>query len=298
MFWLIIVLIAHFFNALVFIIDKYLLCARITKPLAYAFYLGVLGVAAVVLVPFFGLVLPNTLVLCINLASGFIYVMALIIFYYALQREEPSRVVPIVGALVAIFTLLLSWLLLSEKLGGKIFLTVICFIIGGILMAVRKFSISKKLLINICLWLSSSFLFGLSYVLIKAGYSYAPFLSGFIWARIGGFLAAILLLLIPGARKSIFVTTKLIKANTSFIFLGNQAMAAIGFVLINIAIALVSVSLVNALQSVQYIFILIIASILGKKYPKILFEEINLMSILQKLAAIIFIGFGLYSLFI
>ncbi|MGC9048974.1 MAG: EamA family transporter [Patescibacteria group bacterium] len=296
--WFFIVIVAHLLNAAVFVIDKYLLCSRITKPLVYAFYLGILSLLVLILIPFGGLVLPNTIQLIINLASGSIYILALISFYYALKAEEPSRVVPVVGGFVPIFTIFLSCFLLGERLKGNVLWAVIFLIVGGILLAIRKFSISQKLLKNFVLWLSASFLFALSYVLIKFVFIHQPFVSGFIWARIGGFLTALVLLVIPEVRKSIFSVTKSIKANTSFLFLGNQAMGAAGFILLNYAIALTSVSVVNALQGIQYIFILILAIILGRYYSQALIEKATLLIILQKIIAIILISLGVIILFI
>jgi hypothetical protein len=50
---------------------------------------------------------------------------------------------------------------------------------------------------------------------------------------------------------------------------------------------------INALQGVQYVFLLIFAIILSFKLPKILKEEISREIIFQKVAAILLIGAGL-----
>ena len=296
--WLIIVIIAHLLNAVVFIIDKYLLSSRINKPFVYAFYIGILGLLALVLIPFGGLVLPKTIQLIINLASGSVYILALISFYYGLRAEEPSRVVPVVGGFVPIFTIFLSYFLLKERLEGNILWAVVFLIVGGVLLAIKKFSISRELLKNFGFWLLASFLFALSYVLIRFTFIHQPFVSGFIWARIGGFFTALILLVIPKVRKSIFSVTKSVKTNTSFLFIGNQVMGAISFILLNYAVALMSVSVVNALQGIQYIFILILSVILGRNYPQLLIEKVTLLIVLQKIIAIILISIGISLLFI
>ena len=46
------------------------------------------------------------------------------------------------------------------------------------------------------------------FVLAKFVFSNQEFISGFVWTRIGSFLAALLLLLIPAARAHYFHTTK------------------------------------------------------------------------------------------
>lgn len=309
MLWFIIIIVAHLLNALVFVIDKYVVCSRITKPFVYAFYIGLLGVSAILLIPFGGLLMPAPINLLINLASGFVYILALIFFYHALQREEPTRVTPIIGALVIIFTLALSRFLLNERLGEQILIAIFLLIFGSALMAVKQRSrrrarsesereINRHLVISIGLWLVASFFFALSFVLIKFTYLHQPFLSGFVWARFGGLLASLIIIAIPSARKSVFHTTKSVKKNTSLLVLGNQIMAAASFLLINFAITLKSVSIVNALQSVQYAFVLILAIALSKNHPHLLKENINHRIIFQKLVALFFIALGIYLLFL
>ena len=62
----------------------------------------------------------------------------------------------------------------------------------------------------------------------------------------------------------------------------------------NYAIALGSVVLVNALQGVQYAFLMVLGGLITVFYPKIIKEKINNVIILQKIVAITLISFGLY----
>lgn len=299
MFWLIVVIIAHLFNAIVFIIDKYLVSTRIKQPIIYTFYVGILGILSIALIPFGGLVLPVFSHLIINLLSGALYVGALYVFYSALRREEPSRVVPVIGSLVPVFTLFLSFFLLSERLSPQFFIAVILLIGGSALISLRKYIISRQTALNLLFYVLSAFLFAFSFVLIKYVYFYQPFVSAFIWARIGGFLTTLFLLFHPAPRSTIFRPVKInIKNKTGALFLGNQAMGAIAFLLLNFAISLTSVSLVNALQGIQFIFVFIIAAFLGKRYPHILIEKVSWPIIIQKSIAILMIGAGLIVLFL
>ena len=56
--WLFIAIIAHFLFALGFIIDKFLLSKTVLKPVAYAFYVGLLEIFVLLLIPF-GFVVPS-----------------------------------------------------------------------------------------------------------------------------------------------------------------------------------------------------------------------------------------------
>lgn len=102
------------------------------------------------------------------------------------------------------------------------------------------------------------------------------------------------LLLVNKYRQSIFNNLKAGGQQIKFIFLLGQALAGISFLLINYAIALGSVTLTNALQSLQYVFLFLLIIFLSKKYPLIIHEKFNTKIIFQKLIAIIFIGLGLF----
>lgn len=107
------------------------------------------------------------------------------------------------------------------------------------------------------------------------------------------FLGALLLLFFPTNRRTIFDTTRAIKIKTVGLFFSNKALAGIAFILLNYAIFLGSVTLVNALQGIQYVFLLIIAIIISFKFPHILREQISRQIIVQKSIAILLISFAL-----
>jgi len=296
--WFVITTIAYFLNAIVFIIDKHLVTAKIKNPVTYAFYVGLLGIFSLFLLPLGRLVLPNFSQLLISLFTGAIFILTLIIFYKCLKEDEASRVVPVVGGFVPVFTALLSFLFLNERWEIKFLLSIILLIFGGILISYRELEIYRHTLKKFSLYLLTALLFAIFYVLTKFIYLHQPFISGFIWARIGGFLTALAFLLSKKIRKSIFKITRSIKKNTTFLFLGNQTLSALNFILINFAISLASVTIVNALQGMQFVFVLLIAGLIGKKYPKIIFEEISSKIIIQKIVAVLIISVGIALLFI
>jgi len=70
----------------------------------------------------------------------------------------------------------------------------------------------------------------------------------------------------------------------------------LGAVLQNWAVALaplIYLAFINALQGVQYVFLLIFTAFLSLKLPQILKEEISRKIISQKIIAILLIGGGL-----
>jgi hypothetical protein len=74
-------------------------------------------------------------------------------------------------------------------------------------------------------------------------------------------------------------------------------MAACAFLLLNYSIKLGDVALVNAIQGVQYAFLLVLVAVLAKKYPRVLEEKLNRAILAQKIFAIVIIGIGLALLY-
>ncbi len=296
--WLLVAIIAHFLFALVFVVDKFLLSKTVLQPRAYAFYVGILGIFALFLIPFGFTLLPVGQIAA-SLISGILFVLAILFFYKLIQLGEISRITPIVGGAVPIFTLILTYSFLGERLTSYQLIAFFLLVFGGVIMLwprkdrvsspIGKASLTKKLTLAII----AALFFAGSFVLTKFIYNEQPFINGFIWIRLGGFLGAWLLLFWPGSRQIIFKTTKTIKIKSAGLLVSNKILSALAFILLNYAIFLGSVTLVNSLQGIQYAFLLIIALFLSKKFPQIIKEQISQKVILQKIMAILFIILGL-----
>jgi drug/metabolite transporter (DMT)-like permease len=295
--WLTITIIFYFILAGVYLVDKYLLSGSIGNPKIYTFYVGVLGLGFLILIPFVGFFWPPFDQLILAIAAGMIFMLACFWFYKALQAYEASRVVPAVNGLIPLFTFLIIWLVS----GGRdvpspydIF-AFLLLVLGSFLIVAKKDSFIN--LKSLKLSLVCAFLMSLSFVLTKYVYLAMPFWTGFILIRIGGFLLAILFFIFfKEIRQEIFQKKAVEKPKAMGVFVLNQAAGGLANVLQNWAISLAPlayVALINALQGVQYVFLLIFAVILSIKLPQILKEEISQKIILQKIVAILIIAIGL-----
>lgn len=295
MLWLWISLLAYFLLAIVAILDKYLISGPIPLPKVYVFYIGILGMLSLLLIPF-GFFLPSAEILFLALLSGALYIFALLGLIGGLRVFEPSRIVPAIGGILPVFTFLLLFML---PVGGKEpgvaeILAFALLILGTIFISLRKDKMItfKSLRISA----ASALLFSLSFVLAKFVYLSIPFWPAFIWMRIGGFMAVLFFLFSGSVRKELFSERKSFKAKTAAVFFANQAAAAGGFVLQNWAMALVPISLlpvVNALEGTKYAFVLMLAVFLSFKLPGVLKEEVSGKVIAQKMLAVFLIAGGL-----
>jgi len=297
MLWFLVAISAYLILAVVFLVDKYLLTGSILNPRVYAFYVGTLGILVLILAPFVGFYIPEKSQIALSLLAGAIFVYGLFWFYKTLQLFEPSRAVPAIGGLTPLFTFGLVYIFSKgeETLTLGDFLAFLLLISGSVFITLeREKKISLKSLRISAL---TAFLLSLSFVLIKYVYLAQPFWNGFIWKSIGGFLMAVcFFIFFPEIKKEIFKKGEKFPKKTTAIFVTNQAAGAGANILQNWAIALAPlayVAIVNALQGVQYVFLLIFTIFLSLKLPQIVKEEISRKIIMQKIFAILLIGVGL-----
>jgi len=286
--WLIVIILAYFLFAVVCLGDKYLLKGP-ANPKIYAFYVGVLGILTLLLAPFVGFSIPGVVGILFCLLAGAIYIFAILGVYEGLEKFEASRIIPAIGGFMPLFIFGLIYLFSGgrEVLGFKEIIAFILLIFGSIFITwnpLKRVSF-KSLQISAV----TAFLFSLSFVLTKYVYLMLPFWTGFIWIRISAFLIALFFIFFKEVRKEIFSKKSSFSKKTSALFLFNQGVGAGAFILQNWAIALAGLaylSIISALQGVQYIFLFILTIIVLK-------EELSKKVILQKFFAIIFIGIGL-----
>ncbi len=298
--WLYIGLIAYFLNAVSFVISKVILTDILPDAWTYTFYVNALGIFVVLLIPF-GFAVPAFPVIAAAIASGITYVFALLILYKLLAKDEASQVVPLTGGLTPVFVFLMAFLFLSEVLSTSQIIGFVLIVIGGF-VAAHEGPVKGKLRYSEAklLWGSviSALLFGASQVLLKFVFDQIPFLNGFIWRGFGAVAGAAILLAFAEPRRRIFASFKQSTVKTETAFVAAQGAALASFVMVNYAISIGPVSLVNALSGVQYAFLFGIIVFLSRRLPKLLKEPLNPNVVKQKIWSILLITAGVFALFI
>ncbi len=152
----------------------------------------------------------------------------------------------------------------------------------------------------------TAFLFALSFTTTKIVFLEQPFISGLIWLRIGGILAALSFIFFKEVREELFEKIKIKKKKALFenpklavVFLLNQVVGAGAGILQSLAIYLAPImylAFINAMEGVRYVFILVFTIILSYKMPRILSEKITKPILFKKVLAIILIIIGLVIL--
>ncbi len=295
--WIWIVLIGYFLNTIATLISKWLLIKDIPHPAVFTFYIGVLNMVALVLIPF-GFYFPGYFEVMIALTSGITFGLGLFLMSKAMNFDQVSQVAPMVGGLQPIFVLGFVWWFLPETLVWKQYIGIGLLVLGSIMIALEigKKRLFRKRKVFTASWpyiLSSSLFFGLSFALLKLVYIQQDFISGFIWTRIGVFLFVLVLLVLPGNWRKIKKSFYKSPPKSKGWFLFGQLAGAISFLMIAYAISIGPVTIINAMQGIQYAFLFIFIILLMKKYPHLLDEPMTKLVIAQKTIATIIIIIGL-----
>ncbi len=300
--WILLAVIAYFLLAIVNLLDKFLLDNVLGSSKVYAFLIGAMSGIVILFAPWF-LHWPGVPLMLFQLATGLFFPFALLFMFEALKKGDASKVTVLIGGIIPILTIAFSTIFLHEKFlvsqrYGLLFLLLGTFAIAFI----GSGNTAKQKAFNreaVGYSILSALLYAIFFIGTKYGYDHHDFFSSFIWVRLGGLISVGLLLIRRRDRKEIFSSFKSRPRKKqgpkqTLLVFGNQALGAGAFVLQSYAISFGSVAIVNALQGVQYAFLLAFGWILSVFKPKLFRENISPKVIIEKIAAIILISVGLY----
>jgi hypothetical protein len=325
--WLSLAILSYILLAVSAFLDKYILGGPLPSPKMYSFYTGTFSLAVVLLVPI-GLLcslggvpflenifpdpselvlIPNIFLIALSFAAGSVFLLALYLYYKGVIEFEVSRIGPIVGAINPLFTLAFIYLftLIPLNLGFERetltfykFLALSFLILGSLALSLQKERAATLRSLKIS-FLASLF-FGLAFVLIKTVYNFLPFWTGFIWIRIGTFIAALVFFFSPEVRAKVFTKKRNFAVKkVAYPFFFGKVSGALATILQNGSIFLapaIFLPIINALSGVQYVFLILLAFLFFFKFPHILKEEISKKVLVQKTLAVWFIVMGLLFL--
>src|SRR3989344_4310694 len=137
MVWLLVATLAQIVLGTSGVFDKLLLRRGVFDPWAYTFWLGMLGIFSVALLPF-GLESASLTTIFLALLGGAAFVFAMLAMFFSLNRGYASETLPVIGGFSPVFTLFIGFLLLSDKLSlgdlvvfSFFFLWGVCFFFLG-----------------------------------------------------------------------------------------------------------------------------------------------------------------------
>lgn len=278
--WILLTAGAQFVNAVVAIVDKYLVTDEkaLPRPFVYAFY-SCLVTSFWLVVFLFGFIpglssygfpslsnveLPTIQVLGMSFLAAYTFFMALVSLYAALKNADASDIMPVIGAISAISTFGMSYLFLGSRISPTFILGIILLASGTLL--VSQISLRKRS--TVLTVIHSGIFFALHYIAMKGLFQETSFDDGFFWSRIAFVLFALSLLLVPSYLNLITSQTKSTSKRTGALVFANKILAGVASFMILKATDWGDVAVVQALDGLKFVFILIIGVFVGRWLPE------------------------------
>ncbi|MBI4049363.1 MAG: DMT family transporter [Candidatus Doudnabacteria bacterium] len=292
--WLYFAISAYFLLALTGVVDKFLVSKVVRHPAAYAFYIGITGPISLLLAPF-GLKMLSISDFYVAAIAGVCFVIGIYYYFTAVSLSSVSRILPIFGGLIPLFTLIFAYVGLHERLNSGQYWAFAFLVSGAILVAYKKEAggLQGRALGYAAL---SAALMALTAVFSKHIFEVSNFVSGMVWTRMSFLPVALLFLLTPQNRRRIFNAPKQAKPRNIFIYYASRFSGNVAGFMQNYAVSLGSVTVVNALAGTQFMFLLGLTTFLSYYFPAVLKEEVTSHILVQKIAAILLISGGLVLL--
>jgi len=297
--WFFIALIGPILNAVAnhtdkFLITKYLKGGAVGSLIIFSSIFSVVALPVVLFInpSVFSVSLLHGIILAVN---GMLIVLAILCYFYALQRDEASYVVPFYQT-IPIFGFILGYFILGETISiiqtvaSLIIIvgaTVLSFEIGG-----EKIRFKKEVVL---LMITASILFAVNGTVFKLIALDSGFWLSTFWSLIGKIILGVVFFVFIKSYRFQFI--EMIKENKIAV-LGLNSLSEILFIVsesvTQYAILLAPLVLVLLVNSFQPLFVFVIGVALTVFFPNIAQESVSKRNIIQKIIGIGLIIVGAY----
>lgn len=294
--WLFLAILAQVFYTAVIFIDKYILEREIADyrgmPIYSAAIGAVFGILIWVLTGFPILSFRDGLLIIL---TGVLTTFGAATYFAALSDDEASKVT-ILFQMQPVITLILSFLILGERISSQQLIGFFLILISTTLISLEKKL--EKVRFSKVFWLIllTDFLWALAYVVFKFAIdtnSFSKVLSYESWGiGLGGL---ILYVFFPSIRNAFNKTNKRVRTRVLWFISINEGVFLFSRLLKYLAISKGPVSLVDVVGGIQIIFAIIFGFILTSIAPKIFKENISSTGLSKKIvmAGLVLVGLWL-----
>ncbi len=286
-------IVAGFIWSCVNVIDKTVVSKYITDPRFLIMVFSLVSLlTGLAIIPFTGGQVSGWPLVLLVL-SAVAHTLGTIAYFFAMKTDEPSRVVPLFS-LTTVFIVFLSIIFLGEIFSGRTYLGIAIIIAGSFIISTRN-SLSSVLKSR-ALWMMAlgSLGYAVAYIINKHLLAEHTFWQVFAWQRLlVGMFGAVLFIFYYRRVREIF---RAIRKKFVLLSFSAEVLNVIGTFFLTVASAFWYVTLVEAVVSVQYVFIFFWA-IAGSRFKPALFsEEFSRRAILQKAVSIALIVVGIFMI--
>ncbi len=291
--WFTLSLLAAFLWAIVSAVDKLVLVRWQVTPALMTFIAELIGLIAGCGVWLaMGLSEMSYSRIGLALCAGVFKTLFVLFYFLAIAREEVSRIVTLLF-LAPLFILLSARFVLHESLQPQEYLGVILLVSGAVLITCKD-KLFPRLNLAFCFAMLGVLCLTVNQIIIKYLLEATDYWTVFSYVRMGGFLAVVPLLPIVVSNVQAIRSER--KGSVLALIAVNDTIAVCAIFIFTVAVALGSVTLVNALSSVHPLFLLLIVVIVGTVNLNILREELEKSVLMSKLIAILLMICGTFAI--
>lgn len=312
--WLFLATAAQALNAVVAMVDKYIVSDKgmVPRPFVYAFYSSLLTSAWGVVylfgaIPWFAargapqlsnVEVPTIQVVGMSFLAAYTFFMALVSMFNALKRGDASDVMPVIGSVSAIATFGFAYLLLGARSDGNVVWGIALLATGTFLVSRLRFHHREVILSMV----HSGFFFALHFIAMKGLFLETSFDDGFFWSRVGFVLFALSLLLVPSYFEKITTQFTQTSGRAGAFVVGNKVLAGVASFLLLKATDMATAGTVAAVQAtdgLKFVFLLLFSVVVARFFPESAGEHETLRrtTFLRKALYVTIIAAGVFMLF-
>ncbi|MEK7617181.1 MAG: EamA family transporter [Patescibacteria group bacterium] len=293
--WLFFALLAPAVYAIVVFIDKYILEKEIKDyrgmPIYSAIIAGIFGTLIWIGTGFPLLSLRDSILIIL---TGILTIFGLASYFKALSTDEASKVT-FLFQMTPIITLVLSFLILGDKISSFQLLGFLLILFSTIGISIEKSSKKLKFSNVFFLILLTDFFWASAYVLFKfviETNSFVKVISYESWGiGVGGF---ILYHFFPSVKKAFKEVSKGVGSRILWFIVVNEGIFLLSRFLTYLAISKGPVALVDVVGGTQVIFAILYGLILTLLFPKIFQENISRRGLTKKILMGVLVLAGLW----
>jgi drug/metabolite transporter (DMT)-like permease len=296
-YWLLFVIIAPMLWGTANVLDAALRRYFINNDFALTWIFTVTRLPFIILFFVLGdLKMPDVLSTIMMLASGIFWTMAVVLYFESLNREEPTRVALIMQT-IPVFTLLIAFFAIDERLNIIQAIGFILLMASGILAALKKSFFGWKTSKALFIMIVASVLWSISDVLFK---KYEPafgnFSSAFATYFLGSFLYSFSIIYKMRNKKGTFSYFKKLPLRAWMMIFISLIIGVIGTLSFAFALTVGKASLASVISGVQPLFTLFAGIVLANIIKEVHREKLKGSAIIIKSVSLILVIGGLILL--
>lgn len=293
--WIFLVLASHFSWAIENVYTKIVIGSKVKNPYVFLILIMVLSVTALPFVPYHYIFFPTVSVMGWLLLASALYTLGTLPYIKAMKIEEVTRL-NILWNTIPIFTLILGWLLIGDKISGRELMAMLFLISGAVIASLKNEASSFKLSKAFWPMIVACILYSAYAVVVRFLTKELSFYSIFFWTTLFNALMVLVCLGYREVRNDLIKDVKNSSIKFFLIFLIVVVISNIGTFLNQWALSIKSGSLVYSFEGFQVLFVFFLSLVAAKIFPGFIAESLDKKDLIIKFVAFLIVMVGLILL--